>query len=178
MITIISATNRPDSRTELVANKVFELIGKYTDEEVNQINLSTLDPGFVHPMMYNPEFLHPDLVKLQDTQLIPADKWIIISPEYNGSYSGMGKLFIDAVSVRMKNETFGGKKLGLIGVASGRAGNLRGLDHLTTALNYMGMVVFPQRLPLSQIMNHINNDELTPDIDGIIDTYLDGFTKF
>jgi len=178
MITIISATNRPNSRTELIATNVFELIGKFTDEEVNLIKLSDIDPAFVHPKMYNPDFQHPDLAKLQDAQLIPADKWIVISPEYNGSYSGMGKLFIDAISIRHKNETFGGKKLGLIGVASGRAGNLRGLDHLTTSLNYMGMLVFPERLPLSQIMNYIDDGKLTKEIIEPIDNFLDGFVKF
>ncbi|MEM9546148.1 MAG: NAD(P)H-dependent oxidoreductase, partial [Bacteroidota bacterium] len=151
MITIISGTNRPNSRTEFVAQHVYDLIGTYTDEEVNLIKLSELDPGFVHPKMYSGEFQHPELSEIQDKYIVPAEKWIFISPEYNGSYSGIGKVFVDALSVRRYKETFRGKKLGLIGVASGRAGNLRGLDHLTTAFNYLGMVVFPNRLPLSKI---------------------------
>lgn len=178
MITIISGTNRPNSRTEFVAQYVFELIGKYTDEEVNLIKLSEIDPGFVHPKMYSAEFQHPALSDIQDRHLIPAKKWILLSPEYNGSYSGIGKVFIDALSVRHYADTFKGKKLGLIGVASGRAGNLRGLDHLTTALNYLGMSVFPNRLPLPKIEEEIEDGKLSKEIVKTLNEYLEGFVAF
>lgn len=178
MITIISGTNRPDSKTQFIAESIFELIGKFTDESVNLIKLSEVDPTFIHPMMYDPGFQHPEVTKLQDEQLIPSEKWIFISPEYNGSYSGIGKVFIDALSIRLKTETFSNKKLALIGVAVGRAGNLRGLDHLTTALNYMGMLVFPNRLPLSQVHTMITDDKLTVDAVKLLDGYLEGFVNF
>jgi NAD(P)H-dependent FMN reductase len=44
---------------------------------------------------------------------------------------GSLKLFIDACSVREYKQNFKGKKAALVGIASGRAGNLRGMDHLT-----------------------------------------------
>lgn len=178
MITIISGTNRPNSRTELVSTHVYDLIGKYTDDEVNLLNLSTMDPGFVHSSMYSPDHQHPQLTQVQDAMMIPADKWIMVVPEYNGSYAGMVKLLIDAVSIRKKEETFRGKKLGLIGVASGRAGNLRGLDHLTTALNYMGMVVYPNRLPISQIHNQLEGDKLNESTTNAVQAFLEGFASF
>jgi len=178
MITIISGTNRPDSRTEFIAKYVFELIGKYTNEEVNLIKLSEIDPGFVHPKMYSSESQHPALSDIQDRYIIPAKKWIMISPEYNGSYSGIGKVFIDALSVRHYGDTFRGKKLGLIGVASGRAGNLRGLDHLTTAFNYLGMTVFPNRLPLAKIEDEIADGKLSETIIKTLNDYLKGFVEF
>ena len=178
MITIISGTNRPNSRTEFVAQHVFDLIGKFTDEEVNLIKLSELDSGFVHHKMYSGDFQHPALSELQDKYIIPAEKWIMLSPEYNGSYSGIGKVFVDALSVRRYKETFRGKKLGLIGVASGRAGNLRGLDHLTTAFNYLGMNVYPNRLPLSKIEDSIEDGQLNSDTVKALDDYLGGFVKF
>lgn len=178
MITIISGTNRPSSRTEFTAQYIFDLIGKFTDEEVNLIKLSELDPGFVHPRMYSSEFQHPDLSRIQDNYIVPAEKWILLSPEYNGSYSGIGKVFIDALSVRNYGETFKGKKIGLIGVASGRGGNLRGLDHLTTALNYLGMIVYPNRLPLSMIEKEIEGEKFKDGMIEELDKYLEGFVKF
>lgn len=178
MITIISGTNRPNSRTEFVAQYVFDMIGKYTDEEVNLVKLSELDPGFVHAKMYSGEHQHPALTELQNKYIIPANKWILLSPEYNGSYSGIGKVFVDALSVRLYAETFRGKKLGLIGVASGRAGNLRGLDHLTTAFNYLGMNVYPNRLPLSKINDEIEDDKLSEGYVKVLDDYLEGFVNF
>jgi len=178
MITIISGTNRPNSRTEFVAQHIFNLIGKFTDEEINLVKLSELDSGFVHPKMYSGEFQHPDLSEIQDKYIIPAEKWIMLSPEYNGSYSGIGKVFVDALSVRKYGETFKGKKLGLIGVASGRAGNLRGLDHLTTAFNYLGMNVFPNRLPLPKIETEIENGKLSEEMVKTLDEFLEGFVGF
>jgi len=178
MITIISGTNRPNSRTEFVAQYVFDLIGKFTDEEINLVKLSDLDSDFVHPMMYSGDHQHPDLSEIQDKYIIPAEKWIMLSPEYNGSYSGIGKVFVDALSVRKYGETFKGKKLGLIGVASGKAGNLRGLDHLTTAFNYLGMAVFPNRLPLSKIEDEIVDGKLSEEVITELDEYLEGFVKF
>ena len=178
MITIISATNRPDSRTEFVSRNLFELIGKHTDEEVNLIKLSEVDPGFIHPKMYEEEFQYPALTKLQDEQIIPADKWIFVSPEYNGSYSGIGKVFIDALSIRKYAQTFKGKKLALVGVATGRAGNLRGLDHLTTSLNYLGMHVYPNRLPLAKISDHMVDDGFNEDMTKVLDGFLAGFINY
>jgi chromate reductase len=54
----------------------------------------------------------------------------------------------------------------LLGVASGRAGNLRGMDHLTGILNYLGAIVMPDKLPISRIGELLDaegqlNDELT-----------------
>ncbi|MDF1698835.1 MAG: NAD(P)H-dependent oxidoreductase [Saprospiraceae bacterium] len=178
MITIISGTNRPNSRTEFAAQYVFDLIGKFTDEEVNLIKLSELDSGFVHSNMYSADAQHPALSEIQDKYIIPAHKWIMLSPEYNGSYSGIGKVFVDALSVRKYGETFRGKKLGLIGVASGRSGNLRGLDHLTTAFNYLGMIVYPNRLPISQIETLIEDDKFKESMIEELNSFLEGFVKF
>ncbi len=78
-------------------------------------------------------------------------------PEYNGSYPGILKFFLDACSIREYNASFhGGKKAGLLGVASGRAGNLRGLDQLTGVLNYLKISVMPIHQPISSIEKLMN----------------------
>jgi len=46
----------------------------------------------------------------------------------------------------------------LVGVASGRAGNLRGMDHLTGVFNHVGSIVFPNKLPISNCKDVV--DEL------------------
>ena len=51
-----------------------------------------------------------------------------------------------------------GKKVALAGVASGRAGNLRGMDHLTGILNYLGMHVHPNKLPISSVLTLMNSE--------------------
>lgn len=77
--------------------------------------------------------------------LLPAEKWVFVVPEYNGSFPGVLKAFIDG----MKPEWFSGKKAALVGIATGRAGNLRGMDHLTDVLMHLGVNVMHNRLPVS-----------------------------
>ena len=90
--------------------------------------------------------------------MIPANHFLIVSPEYNGSIPGYLKLFIDAISVHRLKECFAGKRAALVGVASGRAGNLRGNDHLSSILHHIGCNVVPGALPISKI-GSVMNDE-------------------
>jgi NAD(P)H-dependent FMN reductase len=117
--------------------------------------------------------------EMQDQYLIKAEKLIFVSPEYNGSFPGSLKHFLDVFSVREYKPTFSGKKAALIGVAGGRAGNLRGMDHLTGVLMHVGTSVYPNRLPLSSIGNHVENDRLTEvSIQKTIDGQIEGFLNF
>ena len=149
MITLISGTNRADSYTEKIANQYFKILENATKEKISYLKLTDLPPDFVQSNMYAPDHQHPHITKLQDEHLMESDRFIVISPEYNGSYPGILKFFLDACSVRNYAATFKGKKVMLVGVASGRAGNLRGMDHLTGVFNHVGAVVFPNKLPIS-----------------------------
>ncbi len=151
MITIISGTNRRNSRTFPIAKQIFELFRKKTVEHIELLNLEDLPLDFIHTGMYDSTGQNRTLGKLQDNYIIPTDKLFILSPEYNGSYPGILKLFIDACSIREYKATFAGKKAALAGVSTGRAGNLRGLDHLRASLNHMGTIVMPSVLPLSNV---------------------------
>lgn len=84
-----------------------------------------------------------------------ADKFIFITPEYNGSIPGVLKIFIDACSFPI---SFYHKKAALVGISSGRYGNLRGIDHLTGICNYLRMHVLPLKIFLPQIQNEINEE--------------------
>jgi NAD(P)H-dependent FMN reductase len=85
---------------------------------------------------------------LLDEFILPAQKIVFIVPEYNGSFPGVLKIFLDAVHP----DTNRGKKVALVGVSSGRAGNIRGLDHLTGVLHYLGMHILPNKLPISSVL--------------------------
>ena len=179
MITVISGTNRSNSKTEIVSKFYFQLLSSKTEEEVKFLNLTDVPLDMLNLDMYTEEGQSPTLAKIQDEYLINADKWVIVSPEYNGSFPGILKLFIDAVSVRKYHETFKHKKLGLIGVASGRAGNLRGMDQLTNAMNYLGFSVYRDKLPISQIKAITNETEITDEgVKEILGIHADNFLNF
>ena len=119
------------------------------DEEVKLLALENIPHDWFHEDMYNTQ--SASLTKLQDEYILPADKFVFVTPEYNGGFPGSVKLFIDACSIREYSRNFKNKKAALLGVASGRAGNLRGMDHLAGVLNYLGTVTMPNKLPISQI---------------------------
>ena len=73
-------------------------------------------------------------------------------PEYNGGYPGILKLFLDSVSPK----EWTNKKVCLVGVSSGRAGNLRGMEDLTGILNYLKLHVYYTKLPISTVDKVLN----------------------
>ena len=157
MITIIAGTNRKGSATETFAKQFYKIFKATTKEKVKYISLQKLPKDVLHNMMYNSKKQSKGLRKMQEESLLISDKFFIVAPEYNGSFPGVLKLFIDACSIHEYAATFKGKKAGLVGVASGRAGNLRGLDHLSGVLNHVGTQVMPNKLPISGIKDLMND---------------------
>lgn len=137
MYTIISGTNRIDSHTEKVA-MAYQVLLKNKNIDAPIFSLKDIDL-----INKKGEFL----IKEKEI-LIPTTKFLFIIPEYNGSYPGILKMMIDHSDIR---KTWYYKKALLTGVASGRAGNLRGMDHLSDTLHYLKMNVYYNKLPISSI---------------------------
>ena len=91
--------------------------------------------------------------QILDTYIAPIQKFVVVMPEYNGSFPGILKLFIDAIHPDLLRR----KKVALLGVSSGRAGNLRGMEHLTGVFNYLGVFVHPNRLPVSSVLTLLDD---------------------
>ena len=178
MITIIAGTNRQNSRTALVADKYASILSQKAIEH-KLLKLKDLPHDIIHDNMYNNDGLSEKLIEIQENYILPANKMVIITPEYNGGVPGIFKLFVDAMCARKYKENFAGKKLSFIGVSSGRAGNLRGMESMTGFFNYLGAIVFPQKLPLSSIEGSIENEQLIAEkIDPIVIDHIDSFLRF
>jgi chromate reductase, NAD(P)H dehydrogenase (quinone) len=160
MITIISGTHRTDSNTLKISEIYKSAIGEaIKEEEVKIFSMTQFATELSMNDLY--QYHHPTLQKMLDEYFIPAQKIIIVVPEYNGSFPGILKLFIDSVKPELyKNKTFA-----LVGLGTGRGGNLRGIDQLTNILHYLGADVVALKLPLSRINETIfpknqDNEEL------------------
>jgi NAD(P)H-dependent FMN reductase len=156
MISIIVGTNRRDSEALTFARIYQDEIERQSGEKPGLVTLEHIPGNLWHPDMYDSDKQAPEVKQIQDELMIPADKMVFVVPEYNGGFPGALKLFLDAISVREYKKTFKGKKALLVGVATGRAGNLRGLEHLTGILNHVGTIVHPNRLPISAIEKLLN----------------------
>jgi NAD(P)H-dependent FMN reductase len=150
-INVLVGTNRENSFTSSVAryyHQTLQDIGIQSNLiEINDVPFHAIDE-FLYKKGPNPfrEYAHE--------LFIHSPKLVIVSPEYNGSYPGILKLLLDACEPPI----FKGKKIALIGVASGRAGNLRGMDQLALVLNYLKMEVYSQKIPISGIYNLVDEN--------------------
>lgn len=151
MITIISATNRPGSNSLKIARLYSQIIKKQGVKSVI-LSLEKVPVDIAFNELFSRR--SDEFQKLLDSYIIPSQKYVIIAPEYNGSFPGILKTFIDA----MHPELIRGKKTALIGISSGRAGNLRGMDHLTGILNYLGLFVHPNKLPISGVLSLLDDN--------------------
>lgn len=151
MITVICATHRPKNQTTRVVEKYVEIL-KELGEEVKLFQLSELPADFVTSDTFGNRTRSTE--SIINEKLIPASRLVIISPEYNGSYPGAFKTFLDGVNPGI----WKGKKAALVGVASGRAGNLRGMDHLTDVLHYLRVEVFSLKIPISRLDALLNDN--------------------
>jgi len=153
MITIVSGTNRKNSisyKIGVLYQQLLEELG----EESEIIDLSELPEDYAFSALYenngkNEQF-NPFRSKMKEAQ-----KLLFILPEYNGSYPGALKTFIDGLEWP---DTFTHKKCALIGFSSGVQGGSHALSHLTDVFNYMGMHVLALKLKFGQIEKNITEE--------------------
>jgi NAD(P)H-dependent FMN reductase len=105
------------------------------------------------------------MTAILDQYIANVNKFLYVIPEYNGSFPGVLKTFIDAVPPRMFRE----KKAAMVGLSDGRSGNVRGQEHLTGILHYLKMFVHYSKPKLSGIdelmdAEHHLNDPKTLDL--------------
>lgn len=173
MITIISGTNRKFSKTLIVA-KVYQEILASLGMESELFSMEELPATISKTYLSDPKDAEFD--QLIEKYIRSTDKFIMIIPEYQATFPGIFKLFLDGIPPK----DFEGKKAALVGISSGRGGNVRGLDHLTSALHYLNMHVYPNKLPISRIRELVDADYKLSD-EGTLDALklqAEGFIKY
>ena len=163
---IIAGTDRPGSNTI----KIARLYRRMLETKGIDSKLFSLEE-------YNPLGKGEERQVWQEEWLIPPTKFIFVSPEYNGSIPGILKLLIDQADIR---RAWWHKKAMLVGVSTGRAGNLRGMDHLTGILHYLKMHVLPNKLPISTVDKLLDENGQLSDMPLIhsMEAQVDEFIQF
>jgi chromate reductase len=170
MLTILSGSNRPGSNTLKVARQ-YALRLEALGVSAHVLDLAALPPDAFAPCAAGER--HPAITEWQERHIRPAQRLLIVSPEYNGSIPGVLKAFIDYTDVK----AWPGKLALLAGVATGRAGNLRGMDHLTNILLHIGVTVHPSKLPISRVGQLLDGEALDPDTLRVVDAQLRAFLQ-
>jgi NAD(P)H-dependent FMN reductase len=173
MITIISATNRKDSLTVKVAGFYSKLLSQQNVD--NQVmDLCDLPSDFMFSNFYGSST--EPFVEMVDKYINKAEKFVVISPEYHGSYPGVFKAFIDCLG----SDGIASKKIALVGVATGKAGNLRGMEHLTSLFHHLKAEVFSSKPKLSEVHKLLgDNGEIeNPETVKLLQDQINLFLKF
>ena len=168
MITIISGTNRKNSNSLKVSKTCDKILQEQGAD--SQICCLTELPDNFFSLIYEKD--SPGYSQMIDTYITKADRLVVVLPEYQGSYPGVLKAFLDSIDPKLIAE----KKACLIGVASGRGGGIRPQSHFTDVLHHLKVEVFSSQPKLSGI------DRLVDDVflqdPSAIDQLKTHFLKF
>ncbi|WP_293789022.1 NADPH-dependent FMN reductase [uncultured Pedobacter sp.] len=173
MITIIAATNRPNSNTLKVA-KYYQKQLKEKETEANLFSLEHLPADVLNTDMYGKR--SAAFQEIQD-MINRTEKFLFIIPEYNGSYPGVLKVLIDACNFP---DSFYDKKAALVGISSGKYGNIRGVDHFTGVCHYIHLNILPLRLHIPNIKTELDESGnlIQPDTIKFTNEQIEKFINF
>jgi chromate reductase len=149
MVTVISGTNRPNSNTLKIANYYKKtLLNKGL--EVQLFSLESLPDRLIKTDLYGSR---SDEFRPIQEMVTQTSKFIFVIPEYNGSFPGVLKTFIDACDFP---GSFYEKKACLVGISSGKYGNIRGIDHFAGICSYLHLHVMPLRIHIPNVKMELN----------------------
>lgn len=174
MIQIIVATNRKDSRSELVANNVKDKFKKL-NVEAEVMNLSDISWDELNSNLYGADNV-PASMKPLVQKINEADGLYVVCPEYNGSFPGAVKIFIDywdyPKSLEKRPVCFTG--------LGGMFGGLRPVEHLQQVFGYRNAFIYPERIFMQNVWNILSSEGEIKDeaVEGLVKDQVEGFSKF
>lgn len=174
MITVISGTNRPNSNSIQVAEYYKSLLlSKGVEAQV--LDLARLPKDFIFSALYDNTGKNALFNQVADV-IGESEKFVFIVPEYNGSYPGLLKAFIDGLKYP---NSFKDKKCALIGISSGAMAGALALSHLTDVFNYLGMHVYAVKPRIPRIHVLFKDGKINDSfLETLLDTQAEGFIKF
>ena len=96
MITIVVGTNRQNSNSAKIAKYYKGILDSKFDGDTQIVDLADLPGDFVSNSLYENNGKNPEVNILRE-KVQNADKLVFIVPEYNGSFTGVLKTFIDGL---------------------------------------------------------------------------------
>lgn len=84
-----------------------------------------------------------------------ADGVVLATPEYHGSYSAVAKLVIENLGFPSALKH---KPMALLGVASGRIGAIKSLEHLRGVCAHVGALVLPSAVSIAGVQKLFDAD--------------------
>ena len=158
MITIVVGTNRRDSISQQIGVQYSEILKEY-NIDVKVLNLIDLPSDFIKSALYENIGKNEEFNTIREL-MNQSQKFVFVIPEYNGSFPGVLKSFIDGLD---RSKALVEKKCALIGLSAGDQGAGLALSHFTDILNYCGTNVLAYKLRLPKIGDSMTDNKITND---------------
>jgi NAD(P)H-dependent FMN reductase len=138
-ILIISGTNRANSNA-LRISRIIHGHYRSANIEAEIFNLEDMPQEVFNPASYSKK--PPAFVAIQQ-RVLDAAGLHVVTPEYNGSFPGVLKYFIDMLKFP---ESFDRKPVAFVGEANGVWGGLRSVEQLQLIFGYRNAHTYPDRV--------------------------------
>ena len=171
-ILIISGTNRPDSNAMKVS-KIIERLYREAGAPVELLSLAEMPREVFDSSSYMTK--PPGMVAIQN-RVLAAKGLHIVTPEYNGSFPGVLKYFIDMLKFP---ESFEHKPVTFTGEAAGLWGGFRSVEQLSQIFGYRNAFIYAERVlipGINQALDPAGN--LKAEIETRLKSQVEGFVKF
>ena len=176
-IVIIAGTNRIGSMSKKIADK---MALQYREKGIvaEVIDLSALPSDVFVPTVYSTK---PESFMAIHQQILDASGLVFIVPEYNGSYPGILKYFIDLWQYPVAFEK---RCVAFIGISAGPWGGLRAVEHLQGVFGYRNAWQFNERVFINNIYarwdgaNIKQLHEKEPDMEVLLQSQTHNFIEF
>ncbi|MEM7238587.1 MAG: NADPH-dependent FMN reductase [Pseudomonadota bacterium] len=155
-IVVVCGTNREGALSRLLATEVVESY-QQRGHDVDLLDMNELPPEILAGTAYKEPA--PAIKALVD-RFLKADGVVFVVPEYNGSYPGILKLFVDMLPYP---EGFDSRPCAFIGLAAGQFKGLRAVEHFQQVAGYRHAHVFPRRLFIGDSYKQFVDGKLADD---------------
>lgn len=173
-IVVLPGTNRAGSFSGRVAGAVAERYRAHDGVDVQLLDLGQLPSGLLDPGSYATK---PDGWQPFADAVLAADGLHVVTPEYNGGFPGVLKLFIDHLPFPA---AFDKRPVCFTGVANGRFGALRPVEQLQGIFGYRNAFQFPERVFIPGVRQSVDEAGWPTDdfVGGLLQSQVDGFVAF
>ncbi len=172
-VTAILGSLRPGNRTRHALELMLACLRRDPELSLDLIDPATMTLAL--PGDYNAPLVAEELM----TRVAMADALVLATPEYHGSYSSVIKAIIDNLGYP---SAMADKPVVLLGVASGKIGAVKAIEHLRGVCAHVGAIVLPNPVSIAQVHEVFTDQGICthPEIAGLIEhtaDYLLGYLR-
>lgn len=150
-IEIISGSPRINSATRRVAIYLKNWMEQNSDHEIGLVSLHEWDLPPVQSVFISVDKT-PEEFKPLSKRMFEADAFILVSPEYNGSYSPAMKNLLDHFPKQHH------KPFGIVTASPGAMGGIRASQQMQLLVNALFGIASPYMLIVPQVDRKFNNE--------------------